>query len=1007
MNTQQPTRFAAWLLAARRSLRLLAMVALLVVPSLQARAANFTDIWWNPSESGWGVALSHHHDKIFGLLYIYDADGKPLWVSMPDGKFENNGRTYVGSLYRTTGPSYRAAFFNPTQVNVSSVGTARIDFGADDQSATMQVTIGSYQSTKQVKRYSFGNAPSNYPNDRSDIWWNPDESGWGLTLNHNGNNIFGVLYTYDETGRPLWVTMPGGTFTEANQFNGKLYTTTGSPYTAAFEASKVKTTEVGNISIEFINGDEARLTISINGFTRSRPVRRFAFGTDPGIRPPKVDLSINATASPLVAPATVTLRAAVTAGDRPVSKVVFYEGCDRIGEATAAPWEFKVASLSAGNHTFSARALDDSGSSGALDTESKEVKTGGTAPPPPPTSTTNKLPTVAITSPPNNAVVRVGTNLELIAAASDPDGTIVKVEFFTGPYKMGEATAAPWRLVFPNSSEAGYAVTAVATDDRGGTKTSSVVNITTVGTPPVLDSQTKDAARFLTQATFGIKSIAEIENLKAIGFDAWLNQQIPMVAPSFVQYVNDRKAAGEKPDEERAYEAIWQQWLWQPGQLRARMAFALSELFVISNIAPDLDTYAMASYWDMLNAGAFGNYRNLLENVTLHPAMGYYLNMIGSRKADPVKGTHPNENFAREVMQLFTIGLYKLNIDGSRVLDSAGKPINTYDETVIKGMAAAFTGWNFAGADTSKPSTFNPPKENWLEPMASWESMHDTNAKPIFDGIVLPANQTAAQDMKAALDALFNHPNVGPFVGRQLIQRFVTSNPSPQYIARVAAAFNRDPGGVRGNLLWVLREVLYDPEARSLAKATEAGWGKQREPVIRFANFLRGLNATSPTGRNKIWYLDSADEGLNQSPLLSPSVFNFFSPNYRQPGPLSAANLVAPEFQITTETSMVGTLNFFARLVKNGSYGSGDTKLTMDLTQLNALAGSPGALADHLSLLFMNGAMSEALRTTMVITLSTMPMPATKTGDSGATITDRVKAALMLVALSPDYVIQK
>jgi len=321
----------------------------------------------------------------------------------------------------------------------------------------------------------------------------------------------------------------------------------------------------------------------------------------------------------------------------------------------------------------------------------------------------------------------------------------------------------------------------------------------------------------------------------------------------------------------------------------------------------------------------------------------------------------------------------------------------------VGAMAAAFTGWSFAGNDTTNPELFDPAKEDWQRPLIPWEMHHDTQAKTLFDGIQLPAGQTARQDMKLALDAIFNHPNVGPFVGRQLIQRFVTSNPSPAYIGRVGAAFNDNGRGIRGDLKAVVQAVLLDPEARDLARTAEPGWGKQREPVIRFANFLRGFNAASPSGRNRIWYLDSADEGLNQSPLLAPSVFNFFSPNYRQPGPLAAANLVAPEFQITTETSMVGGLNFFALLLRRGYYGYDDTKLMLNLAELNGLSPWPAALADRLNVLLCAGAMSEVLRTTLVTALASLPLH--KTGGDG--ITDRVKAALILVAMSPDYVIQK
>ena len=282
------------------------------------------------------------------------------------------------------------------------------------------------------------------------------------------------------------------------------------------------------------------------------------------------------------------------------------------------------------------------------------------------------------------------------------------------------------------------------------------------------------------------------------------------------------------------------------------MSFALSEIFVISNIAPDLDTYAMASYMDMLNRNAFGNYRQLLEDVTLHPAMGYYLNMQGSKKADPAKGTHPNENYAREVMQLFSIGLYKLNPDGTRVLDARGKPVIDLRPGRGRGHGRGVLRLELRRQrHQQRRRSSTRPRRTGSSPMLPWEMQHDTNAKTIFDGIVLPAGQDARKDMKDALDALSNHPNVGPFIGRQLIQRFVTSNPSPAYIGRVAAAFNNNGAGVRGDLRATLRAVLMDPEARDLAKTAEPTWGKQREPVIRFANFLRGLNATSTSGRNR------------------------------------------------------------------------------------------------------------------------------------------------------------
>jgi uncharacterized protein (DUF1800 family) len=619
-----------------------------------------------------------------------------------------------------------------------------------------------------------------------------------------------------------------------------------------------------------------------------------------------------------------------------------------------------------------------------------------------PSTAGNQAPKVTLAVP--SAVTEAPADIVLLATATDSDGSVKKVEFFNGNVKLGEAAAAPFQFTWMGVAAGTYTLAAVATDDKGATGTSPVVTILVAAPAAIVTPAQRDAARFLTQATFGINSTAQIDALVSGGYEAWLASQFVMPPGSHVQYADEAKIRDGKSKEEHAYEAIWQQWLWEPGQLRARVSFALSEIFVISNIAPDLDTYAMASYMDMLNRNAFGNYRQLLEDVTLHPAMGYYLNMIGSKKANPAKGTHPNENYAREVMQLFSIGLVKLNPDGSRQLGADGKPIATYDQSVVEGMAAAFTGWSFAGNDTNNPAIFDPAKENWLLPLQAWPSQHDTNAKNLFDGIVLPAGQSPQQDMKGALDALFNHPNVGPFIGRELIQRLVTSNPSPAYIGRVAAVFANNGQGVRGDLKAVIHAILLDPDARDLAKLSDAKFGKQREPVVRFANFLRAFNARSTSGRNKIWYLDNADDGLGQSPLLAPSVFNFFSPNYRQPGAIAAAGLVAPEFQITTETSMVGQLNFFATLIKNAGYGSGDTRLAMDLAPQTTLAADPAKLADNLNLLLLDGSMSAGLRSTLINTLAALPGP--KTG-SGSSVSDRVKAALIMISLSPEFAIQK
>ncbi|WP_395699642.1 DUF1800 family protein [Aquabacterium sp.] len=527
-------------------------------------------------------------------------------------------------------------------------------------------------------------------------------------------------------------------------------------------------------------------------------------------------------------------------------------------------------------------------------------------------------------------------------------------------------------------------------------------------TTPAAPPSTRDAARLLSQASFGPRSADEVEALRQTGYDSWLEQQFN--APTFghVAYLEQERSreADNKVREEMSYEAIWQQWLFGEDPLRARMSWALLQIFVISNIAPDIRAHAMSSYLDMLNRNAFGNYRQLLEDVTLHPAMGYYLNMAESEKEDPKKGTHPNENYAREVLQLFSIGLTKLNPDGSAQFDANGQLAASYDEAVVRGYAQAFSGWSFGGSDNTVAKNFHrydPDNEAlWQTPMQPWSQYHDSGAKTLLDGRALPANQTPERDLKDALDSIFNHPNVGPFIGRQLIQRFVTSNPSAAYIGRVSAVFANNGRGVRGDLRAVLRAILLDAEARGDDATTRARYGKQREPVLRFAQFLRALGAKSANGRNAIHYLDSSDDALGQSPLLAPSVFNFYAPGYRPAGPLAAAGMVAPEFQITNETTVVGSLNFFSQLFRRGAYGSGDTKLVLDYAPLAALADGDGStLIDRLDLLFFDRQMSASTRARLGTMLGAMP------ASSADKKLQRVRAALTLVAMSPDHVIQK
>lgn len=437
----------------------------------------------------------------------------------------------------------------------------------------------------------------------------------------------------------------------------------------------------------------------------------------------------------------------------------------------------------------------------------------------------------------------------------------------------------------------------------------------------------------------------------------------------------------------------WAQLITSPDAVRRRMALALSEIFVVSSTTMSIPgrCFAMAAYWDTLCTHALGNFRQLLEAITLNPAMGVYLNTKGNQKEDTSTGRLPDENYAREVMQLFTIGLYELNSDGSLKLGSNGQPIETYDQTTVTQLARVFTGWDF---DTRGANATNLLQVK--NPMTLNAARHSTLAAT-FLGTTVPANTDGTTALRQALDALFNHANVGPFIGRQLIQRLVTSNPSAAYVGRVAAVFNNNGSGTRGDLKAVLRAILLDTEARDDSRIAQPTWGKQREPMLRFVQWARTFKVNSASGDWKINDLSDAATRLGQSPLRAGSVFNFFRPGYVPPNTaLATAALVAPEFQLTNESTVAGYLNFMQVTLRTGILD-----VLPDYSAELALAGDPVALTDRLNLLLCAGQLSAA-------TLSTIRTAIT--GISTATTTgaaNRVYAALLLTLASPQYIIQK
>lgn len=459
----------------------------------------------------------------------------------------------------------------------------------------------------------------------------------------------------------------------------------------------------------------------------------------------------------------------------------------------------------------------------------------------------------------------------------------------------------------------------------------------------------KEAARFLIQASFGpdqdstadADGIPEnVEEVMALGFDAWIHDQFTRPVGYLQPWVDWAVVNGNALELYGNYKehSWWHRAMGVPklrpdaadqlpDPLRQRVAFALSEILVVGDRPEELivEQRGMANYYDQLVVHAFGNFRDLLYAVATHPAMGIYLSHLNNQKANPTLRIYPDENFAREIMQLFSIGLWELNQDGSRKLDAQGQPIPTYDNDDITELARVFTGMTFA--DKNFPGS----NGDYKQPMKMWDTFHDCNAKTLLNGVQLPARTASPgntgtaglADVSAAVDMLFNHPNVGPFIGRLLIQRFVTSNPSPAYISRVAGAFNNNGSGVRGDMKAMIKAILLDTEARSAAKMQDPAFGKLREPILRVVNFAKALNASSTSG----WYpLDQFVTDHMQDPMNSPSVFNFFLPNHSPAGPMTQQGLVAPEFQILNASSAITGPNYFWQAIGNDSlhrYGNG------------------------------------------------------------------------------------
>ena len=533
------------------------------------------------------------------------------------------------------------------------------------------------------------------------------------------------------------------------------------------------------------------------------------------------------------------------------------------------------------------------------------------------------------------------------------------------------------------------------------------------------------SVRFLTQASFG-PTRELLDELDTKTYAAWITEQLALpVSDDYVAAVQARynlgpayRPHGGSYDPYEVTRTFWRQVQNSPDQLRKRVAFALHQTLMASLTDSNLwgHSRAYAAYLDLLNRHALGNFRTLLEEIALSPTMGIYLSHMRNRKEDPTTGRVPDENFAREIMQLFTIGLHELNNDGTPKRDAAGRLIQTYSNDDVMALAKVFTGYSWSFADnqlTEDDFRFRSPDYSAtadlrvdLKRMRAYPGQHSTAEKTLFSGkpwvLRLPAGNSADADVRAALDTLFNHPNVGPFISRQLIQRLVTSQPSAAYVARVASVFNNNGKGVRGDLGAVARAILLDAEARTLP-AADSPTGKLREPVLAVAHWMRAFNAKSPVG---LYSFNPLIADVGQSMHRSPSVFGHFRPGYVPPGTaFSTRAATAPEFQVVNENAVASWI-VLAELMSGHGIGwvNGRAEISANYDSLITQAGTGnlGPVIDEIDLMLFGGRMSSTLRQTLVDALVSV-------ANDGPTLTPRNRArlAVFLALASPEYLVQR
>ncbi len=795
------------------------------------------------------------------------------------------------------------------------------------------------------------------------FWWKPTESGWGLTIQQQGSSTFAVWFTYDAQGAAIWYTL---TCTFAGSAcAGDLYTGSGTPLLQITGSANLVATKVGTGVITTTGTNRLSLGYTIGSVTQTKT----------NLEPQNFAA---ADQVPLCSLQSLS-------GANPRASLTNYTD-HWWGGSNASGWGLQISHQ--GNQVFAGwYAYNPQGTATWL--------------------------TAIGTQDAGNARRFTGTLYQVnpgipFSTINGPvaQSSITTAGTFEFNFTDGERGTFTWSIAVPGQ---GIVVRPLAIERfaiAGG-----ALNVCT-GKQTVVAAA--EASRFLAQATFGPR-IADIDSVAASGYSAWIDSQFvkpqSLHLPPVTTYLNTLPAGSQNG--QTAFQwSIWKNFATGEDALRQRVAFALSEIYVVSlnsNIAFGYPR-GPANYLDVLGTHAFGNFRNLIDAVTYSPMMGLYLSHLRNQRENATTGSVPDENYAREVMQLMTIGLYELNPDGTQKLDGQGRPIETYGNADVSALGKVFTGLSWGGPDTSNNrfsgggNPADPDRE--IKPMQAYNQYHSLSQKQ-FLGVTIPATTAGDTngDIRIALDRLFNHPNVGPFIGKQLIQRLVSSNPSPEYVLRVASVFNNNGSGVRGDMKAVIKAILLDSEARAVPVVASTR-GKVREPVVRLLHWMRAFNARSTDGRFLLTTTSDPATQLGQTPMYSPSVFNFFRPGYIPPNSrVGAAGLTAPEMQITNETSVAGYLNYIRGVINAGigTRTANVADIQADYTPELALANNPDLLVDRVNLLLTGGNLSSATRTLIRNAVATV---AVGTANPSADSRNRVNLAIFLTMATPEYLFQ-